>query len=160
MTVNRVQLALNVADLDAAVDFYRRMFGVQVHKRRPGYANFAIADPPLKLVLFEAPNAPQQLNHLGVEAASSEEVALAAERFGRAGLTTRISDQELCCHALQHKVYVDAPDVPLGQWEYYTIVDDDPAEAIADDAARCCQTDGDDSVCCATGGAGSNVSAA
>ena len=67
MTVNRVQLALNVADLDAAVDFYRRMFGVEVHKRRPGYANFVVADPPLKLVLFEAPHAPQQLNHLGVE---------------------------------------------------------------------------------------------
>ena len=160
MTVNRVQLALNVADLDAAVDFYRRMFGVQVHKRRPGYANFAIADPPLKLVLFEAPNAPQQLNHLGVEVASPEEVALAADRFGRAGLTTRTSEQELCCHAVQDKVYVHAPDVPLGHWEFYTIVDDDPAEAIADDAAQCCQTDGEDSVCCATVGASLNPSAA
>jgi len=160
MTVNRVQLALNVADLDAAVDFYRRMFGVQVHKRRPGYANFAIADPPLKLVLFEAPTASQQLNHLGVEVASPEGVALAADRFGRAGLTTRTSEQELCCHAVQDKVYVHAPDVPLGHWEFYTIVDDDPAEAIADDAAQCCHTDGEDSVCCATVGASLNPSAA
>jgi catechol 2,3-dioxygenase-like lactoylglutathione lyase family enzyme len=160
VTVNRVQLALNVADLDAAVDFYRRMFGVEVHKRRTGYANFVVADPPLKLVLFEAPNAPQQLNHLGVELRSTDEVMAAAERFERAGLAAHTSEQELCCHAVQDKVYVHAPDVPLGHWEFYTVVDDDPAEAIADDAAQCCQTDGQDSVCCATVGTISTPSAA
>ena len=92
--------------------------------------------------------------------ASPEEVAAAADRFEHAGLTTRTSEQELCCHAVQDKVYVHAPDVPLGHWEFYTIVDDDPAEAIADDAAQCCQTDGEDSVCCATDGTISTPSAA
>ena len=153
MTVNRVQLALNVADLDGAVDFYRRLFGVEVHKRRPGYANFAIADPPLKLVLFEAPNAGQQLNHLGVEVTSPAEVAAAGARFDAAGLATRTSEQELCCHAVQDKVYVQAPDVPLGHWEFYTIVDDDPADATADEAAQRCAPDGQDSVCCAAAAA-------
>lgn len=150
MTINRVQLALNVADLDAAVGFYRRLFGVDVHKRRPGYANFAIADPPLKLVLFEAPNASQQLNHLGVELGSSEEVAAASERFERAALLTNTSDREHCCHAVQDKVYVEAPDVSLGHWEFYAVVDDDPPDDALDDAAQCC-ADGDQaSVCCAS----------
>ena len=149
MTINRVQLALNVADLDTAVDFYGRLFGVEVHKRRPGYANFAIADPPLKLVLFEAPNAAQQLNHLGVEFVSTEEVAAAARTVRGCRLAARTSDSELCCHAVQDKVYVSAADVPLGQWEFYAIVDDDPTDVI-DDVALCCADDGHDSGCSAS----------
>lgn len=153
MTINRVQLALNVADLDVAVEFYRRLFGVEVHKRRLGYANFAIADPPLKLVLVEAPNADQQLNHLGVELGSTEQVAAASARFDRAALATHASDQERCCHAVADKVYVQAPDV--GAWEFYAIVDDDPAELTTDDAAQCCATDGLDPGCCASTAAAS-----
>ena len=93
---------------------------------------------------------------------SPEEVAAAAERFEHAGLRIPGSLQhELCCHAVQDKVtQPTTPDVPLGHWEYYTIVDDDPAEAIANDAAQCCQTDGEDSNCCATDGTISTPSAA
>jgi catechol 2,3-dioxygenase-like lactoylglutathione lyase family enzyme len=148
MTHNRVQLALNVADLDTAVEFYSNLFDVEPHKLRPGYANFAIADPPLKLVLFEAPDATQDLNHLGVELASTGEVAAAARRFEDAGLAVRTSDRELCCHAVQDKVYVQAPDVPLGQWEFYTVLDDAPAAGAAS-SSGCCATGGDDPACCA-----------
>ena len=112
MSTSRVQLALNVTDLEEATRFYRDFFGVEPAKRRAGYTNFAIADPPLKLVLFENPTATSALNHLGVEAASTDEVAAAAARFAAAGLATRTSSEERCCHAVQDKVWVDAPDVP------------------------------------------------
>ena len=91
MTTSRVQLALNVTDLEEATRFYRDLFGVEPAKRRVGYANFAIADPPLKLVLFENPTATSALNHLGVEAASTDDVAAAAARFAAAGLATTMS---------------------------------------------------------------------
>ncbi len=149
MTTNRIQLALNVSDLDAAVRFYSDVFGVEPHKQRPGYANFAIADPPLKLVLFEAPQADQHLNHLGVELLSSDEVAAATRRFEAAGLAIRTSERELCCHAVQDKVYVEAADVPLGQWEFYTVVDDAPAE-IGGVRSACCPTAAADPACCGT----------
>ena len=149
MTTNRVQLALNVANLDTAVAFYSDLFDVEPHKLRPGYANFAIDDPPLKLVLFEAPDATQDLNHLGVELTTTGEVAAVSRRFENAGMDVRTSDQELCCHAVQDKVYVQAPDVPLGQWEFYTVLDDAPA-AGADSSSGCCATtETDDQVCCA-----------
>lgn len=136
----RLQLALNVADLDTAVDFYTRMFGVPPAKTRPGYANFAVADPPLKLVLFEDPGAAAAgaLNHLGVELATTADVTTTAAAFDRAGLTTRTVESEVCCNAAQDKVYVAAPDVPLGMWEYYTIVDDNPDETAGDASGTCC----------------------
>lgn len=127
MSTTRIQLALNVDDLGEATEFYQRMFGVAPHKVRDGYANFVVADPPLKLVLIEKPGAGGGLNHLGVEAATSEQVDAALARFRAAGLPTRVAEQDVCCHAAQHKVFVTAPDVPLGVWEYYTITDDDPA---------------------------------
>jgi catechol 2,3-dioxygenase-like lactoylglutathione lyase family enzyme len=139
MNASRVQLALNVTDIDAATDFYSRLFGVEPAKQRPGYANFAIADPPLKLVLFEAPPTESALNHLGVELASTDDVADAAERMAAAGIAHRVSNQERCCHAVQDKVWVDAPDVPLGAWEFYTVLADDPSQATACDAGPCCQ---------------------
>lgn len=138
LSTSRVQLALNVTDLEQAVRFYQRLFGVPPAKERPGYANFAIADPPLKLVLFEAPEASSALNHLGVELASTGDVAAAAERMAAAGLAHRVSEQERCCHAVQDKVWVEAPDVPLGEWELYTVLADDPSQTAACDATVCC----------------------
>jgi catechol 2,3-dioxygenase-like lactoylglutathione lyase family enzyme len=140
MTTSRIQLALNVTDLAAAIRFYEQLFGVTAAKQRPGYANFAIADPPLKLVLFEDPAATSPLNHLGVELASTDEVAATVARIAATGLNHRISEQERCCHAIQDKVWVDAPDVPLGAWEFYTVLADDPTQANACDTTVCCQT--------------------
>jgi len=118
----RVQLALNVADLDAAVDFYGRLFGAQPAKVRPGYANFAIEEPPLKLVLVEGHGAPGSLNHLGVEVDTPEDVVAAQQRLEAVGLVTSPEDQVSCCYALQDKVWVDAPD---GEpWELYTVLED------------------------------------
>jgi catechol 2,3-dioxygenase-like lactoylglutathione lyase family enzyme len=126
MSSTHVQLALNVDDIAEATAFYARMFGVAPHKQREGYANFAIEDPPLKLVLIENAGASERLNHLGIEASTSEEVTAALARFTAAGLQTRVAEQDVCCHAAQHKVFVTAPDVPLGWWEYYTVTDDNP----------------------------------
>jgi catechol 2,3-dioxygenase-like lactoylglutathione lyase family enzyme len=152
MTTSRVQLALNVTDLETATRFYRDFFGVEPAKRRDGYANFAIADPPLKLVLFENAGATSALNHLGVEAASTDEVTAAAARFAAAGLTTRKSREERCCHAVQDKVWVSAPDVPHGGWEFYTVLADDPEPPADDETRRCCTSDpaATADACCAT----------
>ena len=118
----RLQLALNVRDLDRAVAFYSRMFGVEVHKRKPGYANFAIEDPPLKLVLFEVPDAPERLNHLGVEVFEAAEVGAATDRLRRAGLATRVEDQTTCCYATADKVWATEPDGI--RWEWYRVTGD------------------------------------
>ena len=118
----RVQLALNVSDIDGAVDFYRRLFQTEPAKRRPGYANFAIANPPLKLVLIQNPDAAGTMNHLGVEVESSDEVNAATARLRREGMRTRTEEGVTCCHAVQDKVWVDDPD---GEpWEIYTVLAD------------------------------------
>ena len=150
MSTSRLQLALNVSDLESAASFYSELFGVAPHKSRPGYVNFAIADPPLKLVLFENADAPGTLNHLGVELASTQEVQAATDRFQSRGLDTLVSQQENCCHAIQDKVYVTAPDVPLGQWEFYTVLDEDPDATERGAGATCCTQEAvDGSACCA-----------
>ncbi len=118
----RVQLALNVRDLDAAVAFYSKMFGVPVNKRKPGYANFAIDQPPLKLVLFELPDAPERINHLGVEVFEDEDVSAATERLRQAGMEHRVEDEKTCCYAKQNKVWAAEPDGL--RWEWYKIVED------------------------------------
>jgi catechol 2,3-dioxygenase-like lactoylglutathione lyase family enzyme len=118
--VSRVQLALNVPDLDAAVDFYSTLFATEPHKRKPGYANFAVADPPLKLVLFERPDAPARLNHLGVEVASTDEVRAHQARLAGDGIDAA-EGSGTCCFAQQDKVWVDGPD---GAWEIYTVLAD------------------------------------
>ena len=129
----RVQLALNVSDLEASVAFYSAMFGVEPHKRRPGYANFAIAEPPLKLVLIETTGAARgtgaggALNHLGVEVASSDDVTAARDRFTEAGLAAFDENDTTCCYALQDKVWVHDP--AGAPWEVYTVKDDEPADA-------------------------------
>jgi catechol 2,3-dioxygenase-like lactoylglutathione lyase family enzyme len=137
--MSRVQLALDVTDLDAAVAFYGRLFGATPHKRRDGYANFALDEPPLKLVLIENPQASGgTLNHLGVEVDSTDEVAAATARLADAGLVTDVRDAELCCHAVQDKVWVDDPDG--ARWEVYTVLDDAPATASAAAPASACCT--------------------
>jgi lactoylglutathione lyase len=146
----RVQLALNVTDLDEAVGFYSKLFKTEPAKRRPGYANFAVADPPLKLVLFENPAQAGTLNHLGVEVGSSDEVVSATRRLAAEGLPTRVEDGVTCCHALQDKVWVAGADT---QWEVYTVLADAPLSDEATAAGGCCgavEADASTSVCCAT----------
>jgi catechol 2,3-dioxygenase-like lactoylglutathione lyase family enzyme len=139
--MSRVQLALNVADIDSAVEFYAKLFGLEPSKRRPGYANFAIADPPLKLVLMETADARGQgvvgaLNHLGVEVETTEEVAAASRRFSGEGLATEVQDQTTCCFAVQDKVWVEDPDG--APWEVYTVLADASVETgIAGDGSCC-----------------------
>src|SRR3954454_23692465 len=118
--MSRLQLALNVPDIDEAVAFYSKLFATEPHKRKAGYANFAIADPPLKLVLFEASDAGSRLNHLGVEVTSSDEVWAHQQRLAREGVGS-VDDSGVCCFAKQDKVWVDGPD---GAWEIYTVLED------------------------------------
>ncbi len=118
----RVQLALNVDDLDAAVSFYSKLFATPPAKRRDGYANFAIESPPLKLVLFEQPGKGGTINHLGVEVGSAEEVVAAQARLAFDGLATATEEGVACCYARQDKVWVDGPS---GEpWEIYTVLAD------------------------------------
>jgi catechol 2,3-dioxygenase-like lactoylglutathione lyase family enzyme len=144
--MGRVQLALNVSDLDEAVGFYTKLFGTEPAKRRPGYANFAVADPPLKLVLFENPAAAGTLNHLGVEVESAAAVVSATRRLAATGLPTEVEDGVTCCHALQDKVWVAGADT---RWEVYTVLADAPASVGAEAGAHCATTADDITVCCA-----------
>jgi len=149
MHTSRLQLALNVTDLDTAVRFYSDLFGVEAAKRRPGYANFEIVDPPLKLVLFEHASAASPLNHLGVEVLSPTDVVAAAERFRTARLAHHVTESDRCCHAVQDKVWVDAPDVPLGAWEFYAVLADDPSQDSGGAASTCCtNVPAQDATCC------------
>src|SRR3954469_10067970 len=151
--MSRVQLALNVDDLEAAIGFYSKLFSTEPAKVRPGYANFAIAEPPLKLVLIAGEGAGGTLNHLGVEVESRADVAAAEQRLAASGLATATEDEVACCYAVQDKVWVDAPD---GEpWEIYTVLADvemaagelravEPAademccDSAPESAARCC----------------------
>jgi catechol 2,3-dioxygenase-like lactoylglutathione lyase family enzyme len=140
--VSRVQLALNVADLRVAVDFYSRLFGAEPAKVRPGYANFAIADPPLKLVLIERPDGRGQgtagaLNHLGVEVETPEEVQAATARLARHGLEPEVQESTTCCYAVQDKAWVDDPDG--APWEFYTVLADAPEETGLACSTESCQ---------------------
>ena len=120
--MSRVQLALNVDDMDAAVAFYSKLFATAPAKRRDGYANFAVAEPPLKLVLFEQPGKGGTINHLGVEVDDTEAVGAAQARLAAEGLSTATEDDVACCYARQDKVWVDGPS---GEpWEIYTVLED------------------------------------
>ena len=123
--MSRVQLALRVSDLEGSIDFYRSLFGIEPAKRRPGYANFAITEPPLKLVLIEGePGQPTVLDHLGVEVATTHEVRAATSRLSGLGMATAEENDTTCCYALQDKVWVQGPgDEP---WEVYTVKADAP----------------------------------
>jgi catechol 2,3-dioxygenase-like lactoylglutathione lyase family enzyme len=120
--MSRLQLALNVSDVDAAVEFYSRLFGVGPAKRRPGYANFAIDEPALKLVLIENAAAPATLNHLGVEVGTAGDVAAAQARLAGEGLATAKEENVSCCYAVQDKVWVSDPDG--APWEVYAVLAD------------------------------------
>lgn len=120
--MSRVQLALNVSNLAEAIGFYSKLFDTSPAKVRDGYANFAVDEPPLKLVLIEGAGDPGTLNHLGVEVASTDEVGAASARLSGQGLTTAEEDQVSCCFAVQDKVWTDGPD---GEpWEIYTVLAD------------------------------------
>ncbi len=118
----RFQLALNVRDLEAAVAYYSKLFGVPVNKRKPGYANFAVENPPLKLVLFEAPDAPERLNHVGFEYFDNEPVEAVIRHLEPQGLATRIDRDESCCYAKKSTVW--AADPQGLRWEFYRVRED------------------------------------
>src|ERR1700733_4157561 len=142
VTMSRVQLALNVSNLEEAGEFYSKLFGAEPAKRQPGYANFAIADPPLKLVLLEdsytrGRGTAYALNHLGVEGEGPEDVDEAAGRLRRMGLETEVQEHTTCCFALQDKVWVNDPDG--APWEIYTVLADAPNETeLGCSAGDCC----------------------
>src|SRR5919109_2564387 len=133
--MERVQLALNVSDLDQAVAFYSKLFATEPAKRRPGYANFAVESPPLKLVLIENAGATERLNHLGVEVSSSAEVTAAQARLAGGGLDTATEDNVACCYAVQDKVWVSDPDD--APWEIYTVLADVDVMSPSADAGCC-----------------------
>jgi catechol 2,3-dioxygenase-like lactoylglutathione lyase family enzyme len=143
--VSRLQLALNVSDLDAAIDFYTKYFKTAPAKVRPGYANFAIDAPPLKLVLMEG-GTPGTINHLGVEVFSTEDVSAATEYLSSAGLTTAVEDETTCCYAVQDKVWVDGPDGT--SWETYVVLSDAEAEPQSAGDACCSTTPSGAARCC------------
>jgi catechol 2,3-dioxygenase-like lactoylglutathione lyase family enzyme len=132
--MSRLQLALNVSDLDSAIDFYSKLFDTPPAKVRPGYANFAVVEPPLKLVLIENGGTPGTLNHLGVEVDEREDVAAAQRRLADQDLATTVENEVSCCYAVQDKVWVDSPDG--SPWEIYTVLAD--TEMSNGESAACC----------------------
>ena len=135
--MSRVQLALRVSDLEASVGFYSRLFGAKPAKRRPGYANFAIAEPPLKLVLIEGePGEATRMDHLGVEVETTEEVRAAKSRLSAEGLPTFTEEDTACCYAVQDKVWVTGP----GQepWEVYVVKGDAGSLGRQEGSTCCC----------------------
>ncbi|MFI1918204.1 ArsI/CadI family heavy metal resistance metalloenzyme [Nocardia sp. NPDC020380] len=149
--MSRIQLALNVDDLDRAVAFYSTLFGTGPAKRKPGYANFAVAEPPLKLVLLENPGQGGSINHLGVEVETSEHVHGEIARLSEAGLFTEEQIATTCCFVTQDKVWVTAPDAE--RWEVYTVLADSetfgvtPEVALADTGSM---PNGEQAPCCGT----------
>jgi catechol 2,3-dioxygenase-like lactoylglutathione lyase family enzyme len=131
---SRVQLALNVSNIDQAVEFYSKLFRSDPAKRKPGYANFAIADPPLKLVLIENPGAATRLNHLGVEVFDQADVVEAHDRLQSDGIQVMSEDGVTCCYAVQDKVWVADPDA--APWEIYTVLDHVDSMATSGDGVR------------------------
>ena len=148
--MSRLQLAPNVSDLDAAIEFYSKLFGTGPAKRHPDYANFAIADPPLKLVLIEkaedrVDGITGALNHLGVEFETAEEVATTSARLSGDGLVTSEETATTCCYAVQDKVWVEDPDG--APWEVYTVLADAAVETGIRGDGSCCAVE-DAAPCC------------
>jgi len=149
--MSRIQLALNVNDIDAAVEFCSTLFDTQPAKRRPGYANFAVENPPVKLVLFENAEATGTLNHVGVERASMDEVEAEANRLESAGLTLDVEGDVVCCYARQDKHWVTGPD---GQrWENYVVLADANPELEGKTSADLADSSSADAGCCGSAGA-------
>jgi catechol 2,3-dioxygenase-like lactoylglutathione lyase family enzyme len=146
--MSRVQLALRVSDLERSIEFYSFLFNTTPAKRRPGYANFAIAEPPLKLVLLEGqPDEDTRMDHLGVEVESTDLVAAATNRLADAGLATRVEDSTTCCYAVQDKVWVTGPGSE--PWEVYTVTGDARADLEGKTSLDLSDVSGD-GTCCAT----------
>ena len=143
----RLQLALNVKNLETAIAFYQSLFGAEPAKRRPGYANFALTNPPLKLVLIENSDAKERINHMGIEVTSSDEVTEMGDRLQAEGLATAPENQVTCCYAVQDKVWVTEPEGI--SWEVYTVLQDaerfapmattSSVAASTESATPCCQ---------------------
>jgi catechol 2,3-dioxygenase-like lactoylglutathione lyase family enzyme len=131
--MSRVQLALNVADLHASIEFYTKLFSTPPAKVREDYANFAIAEPPLKLVLIAGQGEPGTLNHVGVEVTSTDEVAAAATRMAAEGVDVDVQEATTCCYAVQDKVWVSGPEIA---WEIYTVLAD--ASVMHPAEGECC----------------------
>lgn len=150
--MSRIQLALNVDDLQASIDFYSTLFGTGPAKVKPGYANFAVAEPPLKLVLIENPGQGGSINHLGVEVADTDRVDSELTRLGAAGFASVEERDTTCCYAKQDKFWVEGS--PDGErWEVYTVLED--SETFAAPGTGCCGSDQTETrgelatVCCA-----------
>lgn len=151
--MSRVQLALNVADLDASIEFYTKLFQTPPAKIRDGYANFAIADPPLKLVLFTGMGEPGSLNHIGVEVETSDDVAAVIARTREIGMQQEIQENTSCCFAVQDKTWIKGPE---NDWEFYTVLGDAPGMACGASAAtRATSSEQDESVLETASAAGS-----
>lgn len=142
--MSRIQLALSVSDVDAAVAFYSKLFATEPAKRRPGYANFSIGEPALKLVLIEDAARAGQLNHLGVEVFSTDEVSAAGRRLSADGLTTTAEEEVACCYAEQRKVWVSDPDGAA--WEIYTVLG--AADTLSPADNGCCADQPEEAACC------------
>jgi catechol 2,3-dioxygenase-like lactoylglutathione lyase family enzyme len=137
--VSRFQLALNVSNLEESIEFYSKFFKTKPVKIRPGYANFAITEPPLKLVLFENHEVAGTINHLGVEVFSTDEVVQATHYLSNQGFKTDVEEQTTCCHAVQDKVWVDGPDG--SRWEVYTVLADAEDTSSLAGEETCCSTE-------------------
>jgi catechol 2,3-dioxygenase-like lactoylglutathione lyase family enzyme len=135
--MSRLQLALNVDDLDASIAFYSRLFDTEPAKVRPGYANFAVAEPPLKLVLVENPGQGGSINHLGVEVSDTDTVDAEQTRLAGAGFASIEERGTTCCYAKQDKFWVE--DAPNGErWEIYTVLADSPTPNGVAEGSVCC----------------------
>jgi catechol 2,3-dioxygenase-like lactoylglutathione lyase family enzyme len=148
--MSRIQLALNVDDIDRAVRFYSTLFGAEPAKRKPGYANFAVSEPPLKLVLIENPGHGGSVNHLGVEVETSDRVHAEIARLSEAGLFTEEQIATTCCFATQDKVWVTAPDAE--RWEVYTVLGDSDTFGVAPEPESASEQSDAEAVqaCCGT----------
>jgi catechol 2,3-dioxygenase-like lactoylglutathione lyase family enzyme len=142
-TTGRVQLALNVSDLEESIAFYSKLLDAEPAKRKPGYANFATDTPPLKLVLIESDEG-GSIDHLGVEVADTDQVESAIGRIAATGLATDVEESDSCCYALQDKVWVTARDGE--RWEYYAVLDDVEVMPQENNADSCC-AEGEVAVC-------------
>ncbi len=146
--MSRVQLALNVDDLQESIAFYSRLFGTEPAKIRPGYANFAVAEPPLKLVLLENPGRGGSLNHLGVEVVDTDTVDSEQTRLAEVGLASTDERDSTCCYAKQDKFWVEG--APNGErWEIYTVLADSPEFGSHAGENEMSEQQQDGSVCCA-----------
>jgi catechol 2,3-dioxygenase-like lactoylglutathione lyase family enzyme len=145
--MSRVQLALNVDDLEASISFYSRLFGTEPAKIRPGYANFAVVEPPLKLVLIENPGHGGSVNHLGVEVADTATVEAEQARLAESGLAAVEERGTTCCYAVQDKFWVQGTPNEE-RWEIYTVLADSPSSTSINGDAACCAADASEAPAC------------